>query len=120
MLQWDWDDKVGEVEIFNYDKVVTYNLYQGNAFLIMLYEYEENGKKMYSMHNFFADETHAKRMFGLDKKWKDTYGKNSFNQPKYKMKKIRIDKNKFRHTKKLVSMLVEAFDEINIELYSES
>ncbi len=46
MLQWDWDNKVGEVEIFNYDKVVTYNLYQGNAFLIMLYEYEENGEQM--------------------------------------------------------------------------
>ena len=118
MLQWDWENKVGEVEMFNYDKVVTYNLYQGNAFLIMIYEYNEDGKDMYSMHNFFADETHAKRMLGLDKKWKDTYGKNSFNQPKYKMQKIRIKKSEygFQNTKKLVNMLLEAFDEINIEI----
>lgn len=119
MLEWNFDKKVGEVEIFNYDEVVTCNLYKGNAFLIMLYEYEENKKQMYSMHSFFVDETHAKRMFGLDKKWKDTYGKNRFNQPKYKMQKIRINKNEygFQNTKKLVNMLLEAFDEINIEIY---
>lgn len=117
MLQWDWDKKVGEVEIYNRDKTVTYNLYQGNAFLIILYEYKENGKDMYSMHNFFEDETHAKRMFGLDKKYKDTYGKNAFNQTRYKMKKIKINKRNYSYTKKLVSMLVEAFDHITIEIY---
>ena len=117
MLQWNWDNKVGEVEIFNHDKVVTYKLYEGNAFLIMLYEYEEDGKDMYSMHNFFADETHAKRMLGLDKKWKETYGNNCFDQPNYKMKKIRINKKEYTHTKKLVSMLADAFDDITIEIY---
>lgn len=118
MLHWNFDEKVGEVEIFNHDKTVTYSLYKGNAFLIMLYEYEENGNQMYSMHNFFADETHAKRMFGLDKKWTDTYGTNSFNQPTYKMQRIRIKKSEYGHqnTKKLVNMLIEAFDEINIEI----
>lgn len=120
MLQWDWKNKVGEVEIFNHDRTVTYNLYQGNAFLIMLYEYEEDGKDMYSMHNFFADETHAKRMFGIDKKW-ETYGDNIFNRPKYKMQKIRINKNEygFKNTKKLVNMLLEAFDDIEIEVKGE-
>lgn len=117
MLNWNWEDKVGEVEILNRDKAVTYTLYQGNAFLIMLYEYEEDGKDMYSMHNFFADETHAKRMLGLDKKWKDTYGKNCFDQPQYKMLKIRIKKSEYSYTKKLVAMLVEAFDELTIEIY---
>ena len=119
MLNWSWEHKVGEVEIFNQDKVITYPLYQGNAFLIMLYEYKENGRDMYTMHNFFADETHAKRMFGLDKKWKDTYGKNYYNQEKYKIKKIRINKGEYGYTKKLVNMLLEAFDDIDIELYSK-
>ena len=117
MLNWSFEHKVGEVEIFNRDKVVTYSLYQGNAFLIMLYEYVENGHDMYTMHNFFADETHAKRMFGLDKRWKDTYGKNYFNQPEYKMQKIKIKKDEYSYTKKLVNMLIEAFDNINVEIY---
>ncbi len=118
MLNWDWKEKVGEVEIFNRDKTITYPLYKGNAFLIMIYEYKEDGKDMYTLHNFFSDETHAKRCFGLDKRWKDTYGKNIFNQPHYKMQKIRINKNVYglQNTKKLVNMLIEAFGEINIEL----
>ena len=116
-LNWSWNRKVGEVEIFNRDKVVTYPLYQGNAFLIMVYEYKENGEDMYTVHNFFVDETHAKRMFGLDKKWKDTYGTNYFAQDHYKMKKIRIKKSEYSYTKKLVNMLVEAFDDLAIELY---
>lgn len=121
MLQWEWKNKIGEVEIFNHDRVTTFNLYEGNAFLIMLYEYEEDGKQMYAMHSFFVNEAHAKRMFGLDKKWKETYGKNCFDEPGYKMQKIRINKSKYgkSNTKKLVSMLVEAFDELTIELYED-
>ena len=117
LLQWDWEHKVGEVVILNDDKPVTFTLYQGNAFLIMLYEYEEDGKDMYQMHSFLCDEAHAKRMLGLDKKWKGTYGKNCFNQPQYKMTKIRIKKSEYSYTKKLVAMLVEAFDELTIEIY---
>ena len=118
MLQWHWEDKVGEAEILNDDKVYTFNLYKGNAFLIMLYEYKENGRDMYTLHNFFSDETHAKRMLGLDKKWKDTYGRNLLNQPKYKLQRIHIKKSVYgeQNTKKLVNMLNKAFDEIDIEI----
>lgn len=122
MLHWDFKQKIGEVEIFNYDKAVTYNLYQGNAFLIMLYEYEENGKAMYSMHNFFTDETHAKRCFGVDKKDSRSYGHNIFNQPQYKMLKIKLNKSRYgdKNTQKLVKMLLEAFNELTIEFYEEN
>ena len=121
MLQWNFDQKIGEVEIFNYDRVITCNLYQGNAFLIMLYEYKEDGKDMYALHNFFADETHAKRCFGIDKRYKDSYGKNNFNQPTYKMQKIRLKKSVYgeQNTKKLVGMLIQAFDNLTIELYED-
>lgn len=117
MLNWDWECKIGEVEILNNGEVNTYTLYQGNAFLIMLYEYKENGNDMYTMASFFVDEGHAKRMFGIDKKDKNTYGINCFNQPHYKIQKIRIKKSEYSYTKKLVNMLLEAFDELTIELY---
>ena len=113
-LNWQWEDKVGTIDIFNTDKVVTYTLYQGNAFLIMLYEYKEEGKDMYTMHNFFADKEHAKNCFGLTKGYE-----NMFNTNYYRIKSIRLNKKKYRYTKDLVDMLIKAFDNIKIELYSE-
>lgn len=113
-LHWDWNDKVGTVTVFNYDKEVEYNLYQGNAFLIMLYEYEVDGKEMWQMGSFFADETHAKNCLGLTKGYD-----NIFDTEYSKMLKIRINKGKYSYTKKLVDMLIKAFDNIIIELYTE-
>ena len=118
-LTWLWKEKIGEAEIFNYDKVITYNLYKGNAFLIFIYEYEQDGKEMYNVSNFFVDETHAKRMLGLDKTHKETYGDNSLNSNLFRLQKIRLNKKEYKYTKKLVDMLIQAFDEITIELYSE-
>lgn len=66
-LNWYWERKVGTLVIhqvikhndnIDFDKWFKISLYKGNAFLIMLYEYEEDGKKMYSMHNFFVDKQH--------------------------------------------------------------
>ena len=119
MITWNFNEKIGEAVIFNYDKEYKYNLYKGNAFLIFLYEYKENGKDMYQLHNFLADKIHAKRMLGIDKKWKDTYGDNLFNTEGYKLKKIRINKDMYglKETKMLIDMLIEAFDEVKIEIY---
>lgn len=119
MITWNFNEKVGEAVIYNIDKEITYNLYKGNAFLIFLYEYKENGKDMYQLNNFFADKIHAKRMLGIDKKWTDTYGDNLFNTECYKLKKIRINKEMYglKETKMLIDMLIEAFDEIKIEIY---
>lgn len=114
-LNWDWDKKIGTVDIFNYDEVRTYQLYQGNAFLIMLWEYEEDGKELWSMHNFFVDKEHAKNCFGVTKDYPD----NMFNTKHYQIRKIRINKAKYKYTKDLVDMLIKAFDNIGIEIYSE-
>ena len=115
-LYWDWDKKIGTVDIFNYDEVRTYQLYQGNAFLIMLWEFEEDGKDKYAMHSFFVDKEHAKRMLGLGK---DAEEENVFNTKYEQMRKIRINKSKYRYTKDLVDMLIKAFDNIEIEIYKE-
>lgn len=114
-LQWDWDKKIGTIDIFNYDEVRTYQLYQGNAFLIILYEYNENGKDKYSMHGFFVDKEHAKNCLGITKGYDNIY-----NTEYEQIRKIRINKAKYRYTKELVDMLVKAFDNITIEIVSEN
>ena len=116
-LHWQWTEKIGTAEVLNTkaDKVVTYTLYEGNAFLIMLYEYtDENGEEMWQMGSFFADETHAKNCLGITKGFD-----NMFNTSYTQLKKIRLNKSKYRYTKKLVDMLIKAFDNIEIELFDE-
>ena len=113
-LVWDWNKKIGEAEIARGEERFTVNLYQGNAFLIMLYEYTDNdGKEKYSMYSFFADEYHAKNCFGLSK------GSSNIFHAGERIAKVRLNKKKYRYTKELVGMLVRAFDEIQIEIFSE-
>lgn len=111
-LEWRWENKVGTITIFNYDREVEFSLYQGNAFLIMIYEYQEDGKDMYRMHNFFADKQHAKNCLGLSK----GHNENIFNQDAYQIRKIHINADKYSYTKDLVDMLLKAFDNIEIRI----
>ena len=68
MLRWNFDDKIGEAVIRQGDREYTMNLYDGNAFLIFVDEYKDvEGKEMYSVWLFFADEEHAKSCLGLSK-----------------------------------------------------
>lgn len=119
-LYWDWKDKVGEAIFEHADgKEYTINLYKGNAFLIFINEYKETDSEgvehnVYNLYAFFADEAHAKRCLGLTK---DT--DNMFYDGYTKLKKIRINKEKYSYTNKLVSLLVKAFDNLEIEIYKE-
>ena len=116
-LNWRWDERCGEAVIQQNEKDWTVSLYQGNAFLIFLYEYQEDGQNMYQLYNFWADKQHMKNCLGLNQK--EGYGGNMFNEAGCKMKRIRINKGKFRYTKELTQALVQAFDDLTIELYSE-
>ena len=58
-LNWLWKDKCGEATIRFWDgEERTVNLYEGNAFLIFVNEFEENGRNMYTVWSFFVDEAH--------------------------------------------------------------
>lgn len=115
MLRWNFDDKIGEAVIRQGDREYTMNLYDGNAFLIFVDEYKSiDGNDMYSVWLFFADEQHAKNCLGLCKNG----GGNIFDE-KNMLVKVRINKKEYRYTSKLVEMLIKAFDEIQIEIYSE-
>lgn len=128
-LRWDWKEKIGELtikqksiedgkEVWNRFKI---HLYEGNALLIMLYDYKLTGsnEKMYDLWSFWSDKTHAKRMLGLDKRWKDTYGKNTYVSASQAVTRIRINKAKSRNWKEIVALMSEAFDDIQIELYTK-
>ena len=117
-LNWKWDEKCGEAIIRQQGKDWTISLYQGNAFLIFLYEYtDEAGEKMYQMYNFWLDRQHMKNCLGLNKK--EGYGANMFGSPDCKLVSVRINKEKYRYTKDLILALIQAFDDLTIDLYSE-
>lgn len=113
-LNWNWNEKCGEITIVNgTGREFTINLYQGNAYLIMINEFKnEDGEDCYDLYSFFSDKEHMRRCFGLDKK-SGSY--NIYDD----WKRIRLNKAKFRHTKEFVAAMSEAFDNISIELYSE-
>lgn len=117
-LNWRWNEKCGEaiIEDIMQKKEFTKSLYEGNAFLIFISEWEEDGQNMYSLYTFFADETHAKTCLGLNKKSDMT---NIFLEGPNRLKKIRINKKKSRNWKKIVTLFAQAFDNIDIEIFSE-
>lgn len=116
-LNWNWSEKCGELTIVQQfaenEKEFTISLYQGNAYLIMLHEFEDGGKEFYDLYGFFNDKEHMRRCFGLGKKSENLH--NIYDG----WKKIRINKAKYRYTKELVTAITEAFDNISIELYTE-
>ena len=119
-LYWEWKDKCGEAIFESTEgQVYTMSLYKGNAFLIFINEYKEKDSKgvehnMYNLHSFFADEAHAKNCLGLTK-GHDNIFVDGFTT----LTKIRINKAKYPYTNKLVSMLVKAFDNLDIIIYKE-
>lgn len=68
-LIWDWDKKIGEIEVYDAraNKDYILNLYEGNAMLIALYERIEGGMREYALHWYFADKEHARNCLGLNK-----------------------------------------------------
>lgn len=112
-LTWEWKEKIGEVTLVQKhgeeEKEFTINLYKGNSYLIMIHEYEEDGKDLYDLYSFFNDKAHMRRCFGLDKK---SGVDNIFTE----WTKVSISK-KYRHVKDFVTALAEAFDNITIEIY---
>lgn len=121
-LRWDWNAKCGEA-VFRQEingeepQEFTVNLYKGNACLIMIYEYTENGTDKYSLYSFWADKEHMKNCLGLNKK--DGYGNNMYTEGYDRLLKIRLNKAKNCYTKDIVAALVQAFDSIDVEIYTE-
>ena len=124
-VRWNWDEKCGTAEFVQWEggeheRRFTTTLYTGNAYLIFLNEWtEEDGKTYWSMYNFWVDEQHMKNTLGLNtKRGEENF--NYFDTPECKLTKIRINKAKCRYWKKIIPALAAAFDDLVIELYTES
>lgn len=127
MLTWDWNKRIGTLTVKGLfqdketkeivSRPVDIDLYEGNAYLIGIQEYtdEKTGEDMYTMYTFFSDNIHAKRCLGIDKKDKSSYGDNLY---KDKWLKISLSK-KYRYLKEFTGYLVDAFDNLEIEIYTD-
>ena len=122
-LNWLWDEKIGEliVESYRGDKQFEYpvQLYEGNAFLIMLYEYtDDEGNELYNMWNFFLNKTDAKKRLGLQEN-EDGKFRNIFEDDTYRtIKKIRLNKTKSRNFKDIIEVFSKGFRNITIEIFT--
>ena len=71
-LRWHWSEKIGYLMVTNHNKdseVQNFkvDLYIGNAYLIMIYEWKEGDKDRYNLQGFFADKKHAQICLGIQK-----------------------------------------------------
>ena len=118
-LYWNWNEKVGEATFeFETDNGFiekTMNLYNGNAYLIIINEYQENGTDMYNMFSFFVDKAHMNRCLGLEKG-----SSNILDHPYSRLKKIRLNKKKCKYFKTILTAFVNAFDNLEIEVFTEN
>ena len=115
-LNWDFKKLAGYAQVRVGEEEVKYKLYQGNAYLIFVYEYEENGEEYYTVPMFFVDRDHAKNCLGLNKK--QGYTENILCRPSFQLQKIMINKKQYRYTEDLVKLLTKAFDFIDITIWS--
>lgn len=61
-ITWDWNNKIGELQIKQEENEFTINVYQGNALAIFIHEFTNNeGVEQYSIYNFFCDKEHFRR-----------------------------------------------------------
>lgn len=121
-LHWEWSEKCGEVTLVQMhegeeDREFKLSLYTGNACLIMLNEWEENGETYWSMSSFWADKQHMKNCLGLNKK--GGCDRNIYSTPYQKWTRIKLNKKKCRYFKDIVAALAQAFDDLIIEVVSE-
>jgi hypothetical protein len=108
-ITWKWEEKCGEAT-FRREDGSTYNvnLYVGNCFLIMIYEYKEDGKEKYSLASFCVDEDHMERCL-----------KDNIYSDYETLTAITINKAKCRNYKKIVALLAEYMDDIDITIYKD-
>ena len=110
-LRWEWSDKLGEVKVIRKAGEETFEftniIYRGNAYAIFINHFKQDGEGYYNMHAFFCDKEHAKRMLGLDKKHKDTYGRNAMDDSIDHYTEWTLDRNR-KEARELAKLIMDA------------
>ena len=108
-LHWDFRYPAGTLTMMQNGKPFEIKFYEGNAFMIALFEYEEDGQSMYNMQWFFLDETHAKRCLGLAKGTENMFPDDAIPQ-------MTIYRSSCSNWNKIANLFVKAFPHIQITL----
>lgn len=66
-INWNWSKKHGEMDVMFNNEKYTVNIYESNALLCAIYEFEKDRKSVYNLYTFWSDKDHAKRCLGLVK-----------------------------------------------------
>lgn len=119
-LHWDWKAQCGTATLVQKDedgaeREITLSLYTGNAFLIILHEFEDDGVDKYDLYTFWNDKDHMKNCLGLNKK--EGFDCNLYEQKYQYISKFRINKTKCRQYADIITALAKAFKNITIEVY---
>lgn len=104
-LRWDWKNQIGNLTIDG----KTYSLYEGNAFMICLREYEKEGETYWDMVTFFVDKDHAKRCLGLAKGHKNIWEDCPWER-------LELKRSVYNYWKELTQYAAKAFPNIEITL----
>lgn len=113
-LTWDYDKKIGECVVYDGRTDLEYilDLYEGNAFLIALYEYHdtEEDKDKVQLQWFFADEQHAKNCLGITK------GHSSIFDDGYLVSLHFDNPSKSRYLDKHIKLFLKAYPNLSITI----
>lgn len=108
MITVDWNEKCGEAaftqKFGGEEMIYTLDLYVGNCFLVMIHDNKEGR----TINCFFVDEGHMERCL-----------KNGIFTGSDKLTAITINKAKCRNYKKIVALLAEYLDDIDITVYKD-
>lgn len=119
-ITWRWDEKCGEatlVEVIKGNpKKITLDLYTGNCYLILIRKFQDDGEMRHALYGFFANKDHMNRCLGIGK-YKGEH--NIFNEEYSRITKLRINKKKMKYWKQIVPAFIKAFDDIEMEFYTE-
>lgn len=112
-LRWDFRCKAGTLTQVQDGHEFTISFYEGNAFMIATYEFEENGVEKYDLMWFFVGEDHARRCLGIDKcddgKKKNIYADQPFTS-------ITLYRDNSRYWKKIADYFIKAFPDITVTI----
>ena len=108
-LRWDFREQSGTLTMMQNGKQFDINFYEGNAMMIAIFEFEEDGKSMYNLQWFFTDETHAKRCLGLAKGTENMFRDELITQ-------MTIYRDHCRNWSKIANLFVKAFPHIQSTL----
>lgn len=113
-LEWRWKEKRGQIIGRDNDgKKFSANIYEGNAPLIALSEWDEGGNHCYAMYLFFVDDEHAKKCLGLKK---NACGEKRNLYPE--IEEVRLSKN-HSHYKEIMRWFDKAYDNIVLATIKE-